>query len=269
MPLYSETYGYRQGSGDKRPALVFLHGLLGSGRDWRQVINILAPSYYCLTIDLPGHGQSQLLTPSDFEEVNRQVCQTLVHRKVGSYVLIGYSMGARLAMYHACFPQPASEPKLAGLVLEGGHFGLPQTECAARLANDKQWAHRFASEPIEKVLADWYRQPVFSSLNDDQRQSLIAKRSDNLGSGIAHMLQATSLAKQPFLQPPLTQLALPVHYICGDEDQKFKSLARQSGLSLSVIPDAGHNVHVEQSEVFAMTIKQFLFKNQQMELKDA
>ena len=269
MPLYSETFGLRRVGNDERPALVFLHGLLGSGRDWRQVVNILAPSHYCLTIDLPGHGHSQLLLPSGFEEVNRQICQTLAHRKIGSYVLVGYSMGARLAMYHACFSQSGSQSKLAGLVLEGGHFGLPPAECAARLGNDQKWAHRFVSDPIAQVLVDWYRQPVFSSLNHDQRQSLIAKRSDNLGSGIAHMLLATSLAKQPFLQPQLTELALPVHYICGDEDQKFKSLAEKSGLSLSVIPGAGHNVHVEQPDAFAMTIKQFIFKNQQMELKDA
>lgn len=57
MRLYSETYGDRQASADK-PTLVFLHGLLGSGRDWRLVIDQLASQYFCLTVDLPGHGQS-------------------------------------------------------------------------------------------------------------------------------------------------------------------------------------------------------------------
>ena len=269
MPLYSETYGQAAAGGKGRPALVFLHGLLGSGRDWRQVVDILAPFYYCLTLDLPGHGHSRLLSPSGFEEVNRQICRTLEHRNIGSYVLIGYSMGARLAMYHACFPEPGCRSRLAGLVVEGGHFGLPPADRAARLANDEKWACRFASEPIAQVLADWYRQPVFSSLNHDQRQSLIARRSDNQGSAIAQMLPATSLARQPLLQSILAGLELPVHYICGENDKKFKDLAEQSGLSLTVIPEAGHNVHAEQPDAFAMALKQFLTKNQQMEFNHA
>jgi len=258
MPLYSETYGHRTSFEDERPALVFLHGLLGAGRDWRQVVDELSPSHFCLTIDLPGHGHSQLLSPSGFEEVNQQILQTLQHRKIRSYVLIGYSMGARLAMYHACFPDPEGQVKLAGLLLEGGHFGLPAIECATRLASDEKWARRFVSEPMAEVLADWYQQPVFSSLNHDQRQSLIQKRSDNLGAGIACMLLATSLAKQPELKQQVEQLSFPVRYICGENDNKFKCLAEKTGLDLNVIPAAGHNVHVELPHEFSMAVTHFL-----------
>lgn len=258
MPLYSETYGHRASVDDERPALVFLHGLLGTGRDWRQVVNSLSPSHYCLTIDLPGHGHSQQLSLSGFEAVNQQIQQTLHHRNIRSYVLVGYSMGARLAMYHACFPGSESQAKLVGLVLEGGHLGLPPIECATRLANDEKWAHRFASEPMTQVLADWYQQPVFSSLNHDQRQSLIQKRSDNLGSGIARMLLATSLAKQPELKQQVEQLSFPVRYICGENDNKFKCLAENTGLDLNVILAAGHNVHVELPHEFSMAVTHFL-----------
>ncbi|MCW8328295.1 2-succinyl-6-hydroxy-2,4-cyclohexadiene-1-carboxylate synthase [Photobacterium sp. SDRW27] len=258
MPLYSETYGHRLSAGDERPVLVFLHGLLGSGRDWRQVVNELSPSYLCLTIDLPGHGHSNLLTPSGFEDVNQQIVQTLNHRNIRHYVLVGYSMGARLAMYHACFPCSESQAKLVGLVLEGGHFGLPAKERDSRLANDEEWAKRFDSESLELVLADWYLQPVFSSLNHDQRQSLIQKRSDNLGSGIARMLLATSLAKQPELKSKVEQLPFPVCYVCGENDNKFKCLAEKTGLDLTVIPTAGHNVHVELPHEFSMAVSHFL-----------
>lgn len=258
MLLYSETYGHCEATESERPTLVFLHGLLGSGRDWRQVVNVLSPSYYCLTVDLPGHGHSQLLSPAGFEQVNQQLQQTLLHRNISSYVLIGYSLGARLAMYHASFPATENQAKLVGLVLEGGHFGLPHSECAPRLVNDEKWAQRFTSEPMTQVLADWYQQPVFSSLNHDQRQSLIQKRSDNLGSAIARMLLATSLAKQPELKLLVEQLSFPVHYICGENDNKFRCLAESTGLDLKVIPAAGHNVHVELPHEFSMAVTHFL-----------
>ncbi|PSW21007.1 2-succinyl-6-hydroxy-2,4-cyclohexadiene-1-carboxylate synthase [Photobacterium sanctipauli] len=279
MPLYSETFGLTPPSDrlSQRPTLVFLHGLLGSGRDWREVVNYLSPDYPCLTIDLPGHGHSQFCNASGFEQTNEWLQQALAARGITHYVLVGYSLGARIAMYHACqlanvnATQSALSPQLVGLFVEGGNFGLPQAQREARWQNDIAWANRFAKEPIAEVLADWYLQAVFSSLNHDQRQGLIHKRSDNLGAAIAHMLQATSLAKQPLLKAELATLALamPVHYVCGERDEKFKCLAEESGLDYSVIPEAGHNVHVEQPYAFFMTLKQYLLKNQQMEFNHA
>ena len=266
MQLYSETYGVPDAGGNPSagkqalPTLVFLHGLLGSGRDWQQVVNQLSGKYTCLTIDLPGHGHSRLLQAANFEQASQWLSETLAARGVSRYVLVGYSLGARVAMFHACQHSVASTSvsTLSGLVLEGGHFGLPQNERPARFANDQRWAQRFTNEPIAEVLADWYLQPVFSSLNHDQRQGLVAKRSDNLGASIAHMLLATSLAKQPLLQSQLTGLSIPVHYLCGEKDNKFTRLAAGSDLSYQVIDDAGHNVHVEQPYLFARAVDDYI-----------
>ena len=35
------------------------------------------------------------------------------------------------------------------------------------------WAERFFHEKPETVLEDWYQQPVFSHLNEQQRKALI------------------------------------------------------------------------------------------------
>ena len=289
MRLYSESHYANSASSisqgncpqsESAPVLVFLHGLLGSGRDWLQVINQLSGRYTCLTIDLPGHGHSRFL-PADglesakleqtsvdqagFAQTSQWLSATLAARGVKRYILVGYSLGARVAMYHACHQIADGKaqgvtPQLCGLILEGGHFGLPQGERFARLENDQRWAQRFAKEPICDVLADWYQQPVFSSLNHDQRQGLIAKRSDNLGSSIARMLLATSLAKQPLLQSLINGLPIPVHYLCGEKDQKFTLLAAGSDLSYQVIEDAGHNVHVEQPYLFARAVDDFILR---------
>ncbi|PSU14219.1 2-succinyl-6-hydroxy-2,4-cyclohexadiene-1-carboxylate synthase [Photobacterium gaetbulicola] len=271
MRLYSETYGAPVVGGVSNPAepltptLVFLHGLLGSGRDWLQIVTQLSGRYPCLTVDLPGHGHSRSIPAAEFDQrgfelTSQWLTQTLEARGVSRYILVGYSLGARVAMYHACHRNADSKPQLAGLVLEGGHFGLPQSDRPARLDNDRRWAQRFASQPIADVLADWYQQPVFSSLNHDQRQGLIAKRSDNLGSAVAHMLLATSLAKQPLLQSQLNRLAIPVHYLCGEKDEKFTLLAAGSDLSYQVIEEAGHNVHVEQPYSFARAVDDFILR---------
>jgi 2-succinyl-6-hydroxy-2,4-cyclohexadiene-1-carboxylate synthase len=269
MHLYSETFGSL--NNNSKPTLVFLHGLLGSGKDWNQVVNTLSSEHPCITIDLPGHGKSQMVQAIDFAQVNLLIQQTLLHRNIEQYVLIGYSMGARLAMYHAAAMNSTAAPttkksvckkipKLRGIVIEGGHFGLPQPERATRFANDQKWAHRFAYEALSLVLPDWYQQAVFSSLNHDQRQSLVLKRSGNLGSGVAHMLLATSLAKQTPLLQTMETLILPTIYLCGERDKKFTRLVEDTQLQYQVIASAGHNVHVEQPYAFSMAINNFVKK---------
>ena len=242
-----------------KPVWVFLHGLLGSSQDWQPVLSRLRGEAW-LAIDLPGHGQSQDITCHHFAMCCQQVKQTiLTHYDATTPIwLVGYSLGGRIGMTGSAEGW-FDGLNIQGLVIEGGNFGLlSDPEKKARWHNDQQWAKRFISEPIAQVLADWYQQPVFSSLNHEQRQTLIHLRSDNLGHRIAMMLLATSLATQPYVLPQLMRLPFPVHYVCGQNDQKFRQLAEQSGLYYSLIDHAGHNVHHEQPDAFVQRLKKLL-----------
>ncbi len=245
--------------GGTLPTLVFLHGLLGSGEDWQTCLDQL-PQFDRVTIDLPGHGASQGVVCADLDQCCNHVKSTLflLFPPNLPIIVIGYSMGGRIAMhglaYH-CF----SNVNIRAAIIEGGNFGLQsEPERQARFDSDHRWAIRFKTEQIERVLNDWYQQAVFSSLNHEQRQTLVTKRSANLGSAVANILLATSLSKQAYLLPALQQQAVPVYYLCGAKDKKFSQLAENSGLTYRQIEGAGHNVHQEQPKQFAIHIKQII-----------
>ncbi|WGY47420.1 2-succinyl-6-hydroxy-2,4-cyclohexadiene-1-carboxylate synthase [Vibrio sp. ABG19] len=260
--LYSRSSGHvsvNTLSVAERPLLVFLHGLLGSTDDWQPVLDCL-PDADWLVIDLPGHGHSQTICCDDLQQCCERVAQTIASRAGAKRPvwLVGYSLGGRIAMTGAACGW-FSGFNLSGLLIEGGHFGLPTNqEREQRWIHDSRWAMRFAHEPIEQVLSDWYQQAVFSSLNHAQRQTLITKRSANLGQAVASMLLSTSLATQPYLLPALQQARLTTHYVCGERDKKFSQLATQSGLSFSQVGQAGHNVHHEQPDAFALIIQRLI-----------
>lgn len=242
--------------------LVFLHGLLGSGKDWQAVLSNLSGGIGAATLDLPGHGESRSVAVSGFGETRQQLGDTLktlqnsLPAKTPLW-LVGYSLGGRIAMDYACHTLPLSG--ISGLVVENSHFGLlSEQERNTRRTNDHRWADRFEEQPICAVLTDWYCQPVFSSLKPEQKQRLVEKRSDNLGMTVAMMLRATSLAEQPYLLDKLKTLPIQVHYLCGEDDKKFLDLAALSGLPRRVIAGAGHNVHVEQPEKFALALTQLI-----------
>lgn len=246
------------------PTLVLLHGLLGDANDWQPVQAALAglPS---LALDLPGHGSNRAVRVAGFEQAHRWLCGELAARDIDRYQLVGYSLGGRLALYHAS-QSPAG---LQALLLENCHPGLPPAERPARLAHDEGWARRFEQEPLASVLADWYRQGVFADLGEDARARQIARRLGNDGKAVAAMLRATSLGQQPDLGDWLAQGTLPVTYVSGKRDHKFHQLACLMASQHRKINhlelDGGHNLHVHQPETFTRLLAEWV--NQQQEEK--
>ena len=240
--------------------LIFLHGLLGTQSDWQKVIENL-PHFHCLSLDLPFHGENKVIAVEDFEQtaqfLENQI-QNLI--KDEPYILIGYSLGGRIAQYYALQAR-VKIGHLKAVILEGANLGLPsEQEKQSRLVNDKIWAERFFHEKPETVLEDWYQSPVFSNLNELKRKSLIEKRKDNCGANIGKMLLATSLAKQPDFREKVRSSLMPFFYFCGERDQKFRQMAEDHQLDLTLIPHAGHNAHLENSTYFAKKIEDIALK---------
>ncbi|WP_333848787.1 2-succinyl-6-hydroxy-2,4-cyclohexadiene-1-carboxylate synthase [Leclercia sp.] len=237
-----------------KPWLVFLHGFSGDRREW-QLPEACLDDYPRLYLDLPGHGESASIAVSDFRDMSHLLNRTLISYNILNYWLVGYSLGGRIAMYHAC-----QRPKgLQGLIVEGAHPGLRyEHERVSRRASDACWVARFRHEPLEAVFADWYQQPVFASLTEGQRQALVALRSRNNGAALAAMLQATSLAEQPDLRAALAECVVPFFYMYGERDGKFRAIARDLPAIGHPIPHAGHNAHRENPVAVAERLAQIL-----------
>ncbi|URL06246.1 2-succinyl-6-hydroxy-2,4-cyclohexadiene-1-carboxylate synthase [Avibacterium sp. 21-595] len=243
-----------------KPHLVFLHGLLGTKADWQKIIEKL-PHFSCLALDLPLHGENKHINVTDFDnaaEILTQQIQSAVQNQ--PYFLIGYSLGGRLALYYALQAE-VEKGDLQGLILEGANLGLTsEQERQQRWQNDCDWAERFATQPAHQVLEDWYQQPVFSHLTAEQRQVLIKLRQANCGENIAQMLKATSLATQPDFRSQVRSNSLPIFYLCGEKDVKFRQMAVENQLNLHFIPNAGHNAHQENPQAFSQCLAHILAK---------
>lgn len=245
MILHAEALPGRRAN---LPCLVWLHGFLGSEQEWAGFQDAFA-DWPQLRVDLPGHGESAEIAAADFATVDKLLRKTLLSYNILKYWLVGYSLGGRVAMFHACHHET---PGLQGLIVEGGHPGLEDSPSAEKRRHaDRLWALRFRQEPLNEVLNDWYQQPVFSSLTDIQRRELIARRSQNNPAALAEMLEATSLGAQPDLHTLLKLLRVPFHYICGERDAKFRGVAQGLALVPHLIPAAGHNAHRENPAAFS------------------
>lgn len=241
--------------------LIFLHGFLGDKNDWKTVIEILEsnPNYHSIALDLPFHGENYMESVKDFDEVSQWLGNYIKqHLANQPYTLIGYSLGGRIATYFT-LQQQVPQANLQRVVLEGANLGLKELQQREiRWQNDLAWAKRFQTEPLSEVLIDWYQQPVFASLTSLQREDLIKNRIKNDGKKLAEMLQATSLAKQPELSEKVRLNRQKFYYICGEKDQKFRTMAETLALSPILISQAGHNAHRENPTEFATKLLEIL-----------
>lgn len=84
----------------KGDPIVFLHGLFGSKTNTRTVSRVLARdlqrNIFCL--DLRNHGDSPHTKVHDYPSMAKDVMHWLDQHKIGPSVLIGHSMGAKVAM---------------------------------------------------------------------------------------------------------------------------------------------------------------------------
>ncbi|MCF1426455.1 MAG: o-succinylbenzoate synthase [Shewanella sp.] len=252
-----------------QPALVLLHGFLGSKDDWQPILPYLNGHFYCIVLDLPGHGGSEAIplpTPG-FEACAGLILNTLDCLGIDEFTLMGYSLGGRIALHLARQLDQRSPTRLQALLLESCHPGLQQdSERQARARNDALWAERLTRESLSSVLTDWYQQAVFADLSETQKQALVAKRCHANATALVNCYRATSLALQQDLWQLPNQLSCPVYFFAAERDAKFCALATrwsaQSPLINLTIKDAGHNIHIEQPRRLAHAIMEQLHMTQ-------
>lgn len=242
--LFCETYGR---CSDQHPfPLIFLHGFLGSHRDWMPVITLLQNEYECTAIDLPAHGNSPYS-----EDVTLEVETTL--QKWPNPILVGYSLGGRIALGYG-----QKHPELIrGIIALSAHTGLDSEELRYhRLQNDIIWENRLRSLSSEQFLSLWYEQKVFSSLRKRPEflQHLQTQRTYQNPDELASLLNQVSLAKQPLYQ----NFSHPLALLYGVEDVSYAELyTKWPTANKREIPESGHIVHLENPAKCAEAIAFF------------
>lgn len=244
-------------------ALLFLHGFVGSGRDWMETAEAL-PEYRCILVDLPGHGLSAEC-PHDLYPMPRTALALLAmldDLRVGQCVPVGYSMGGRLALYLAL-----THPDRCGaLVVESGSPGLEsEQERESRREWDEAKASELERQGLDAFLKAWYQQPLFHSIGRDQVRfgGMMDRRRHNDPAGLARSLRHMGTGSQPSLWPQLPAIPFPWLAVAGELDSRYRKTMRDM-VSLSengrlvTIPDAGHNTHFENPEAFSRALREFL-----------
>ena len=238
---------------------------MGSGQDWNEIVSTISKKYYCITIDLPGHGQSTNLAQMgdiwNFNSLSKRLSDLLAHLKIKTVSLVGYSLGGRVALHFTLnYPQLVST-----LILESTSAGIEkEKEREARFQNDLLLSKKLTTGSLDTFLNNWYGQPLFFGIKTHNGYlALFKRRKQNNPHLLAKVLESFSPGRQPYLMDKLSSLKIPLNLICGENDDKYLNLMRgikkhNPHFNLKVFENSGHNIHFEKPVLFAKHLLQVL-----------
>ena len=233
--------------------LIFLHGFLGSHRDYALVISELKKQNAKFKHWAPDFFQSGPVSAAHDYEVWTKNFLNEVHTRFGEEpcLLVGYSLGARLAL-HAHFAAPQ---RFKQLFLLSANPGISQVTVDERRVWEKKWADCFRQKPWAQAMELWNNQYVFQ-----QATPRVVPAEGHLDRElVADSLSRWSLTTHGYSLDDLQRLPTTTEWWFGEWDQKF--LAVKAELERRAVPghyqviaQAGHRLPLDQAKLIARAL---------------
>jgi esterase len=253
MELYSETLG-------TGPDLVILHGLLGSGDNWRSIGKSLSDHYRVHLLDLPNHGRSPWVEQQSYPVFADAVTDWITSNGIESTALLGHSMGGKVAMQMALNGPPSTIDKLIVVDIAPRAYPPHHQDIFKALAsadpaefNNRRDVDEALKDGIETAAI---RQFILKSLYRDEQGKMAWRFNLN-----ALQDQYESIATEPgfehtFDGPTLFIKGMNSDYIQSSDQQAI--MERFPSATAKIIEGAGHWPHAEKQTAFLKILEKFL-----------
>ena len=254
-------------SSEKESTFVFLlHGFTGSTNDWKEIIPHLSKKFSYAAVDLVGHGKSE--SPENLElylasSIINQLHKVIDHFTQKKFILLGYSMGGRVALSYA-----AKHPdKLSGLILESVSAGITDEKLREeRIRSDENIIKMIEEKSLEEFVEYWMNQDLFATLKNWPKEKLAAIKNSKLKiqkMGLINSLKGFGTGVMPPLDDKLDLIKCKTYLITGELDKKFTQINSELVKSFPsakhvIVKNAGHNVHLEKPDEFGRLVNGYL-----------
>lgn len=243
------------------PALAFLHGLFGSGRNWQSIARRFADRFTCLLPDLRNHGDSPWAEPMSYPAMAADVAAMLSAEGFERASLVGHSMGGKVAMLLALeAPQRVDRlvvVDIAPVRYTHSHRDLVERLLALDLSSITRRSE--ADAALEAAVPDpQLRAFLLQNLTVDEHGQ--ARWRPNLELLHRAMPELTGF---PAL-PPQARYEGPALFVRGGEsdyvrDEHYPVIARLfPAARVETIPGAGHWLHAERPAELLQRLDEFL-----------
>lgn len=254
------------------PVVLFIHGILGSHRNWAHLIDRIDDNHRVIVPDLFGHGESAKPVGDYSLGAHAATMRDLLDRLgIERVTLVGHSLGGGIAMeFYYLFPERVERlvlvasgglgrevnPVLRSATLPGAEWLLPliasgwvraRAETAGRVMSRAGW------KPGSDIAAIWQG---FTSLGDgESRRAFLATTRAVIDPG------GQSVSAHDYLPDAVP---IPTLVVWGSRDRMIPAWhaisAQQSipACRVELFQGAGHFPHLDAPDRFAELLRDFI-----------
>lgn len=193
--------------------VLLLHGLGSSGLDWSMQIAALTRRYRVLTMDFPGHGESQPVSRGiTIRALSRSVFRTLEETGAEPDVIVGHSLGGLAALQMAV----DAPDRFKALVLVNAvpHVSVSRHTARQALGRVPDVVLNRMHSLAEFVASEHFPRPDQAVL---RRLAVRRIRSADRGTYL-HLISAIARFD---VRARLHRISMPVLVVSGSEDRVF------------------------------------------------
>jgi pimeloyl-ACP methyl ester carboxylesterase len=245
--------------GDGPPVLI-LHGLFGSGSNWRRVARELATSHRVLAVDLRNHGASPWADTMTYPQMADDVLRLIDRERLTRPAVIGHSMGGKVAMALALL-YPDEVSRLTVVDIEPVAYA-DRLSVFAEAMRAIDTLHAASREEVRQRLAGMVPD---AGVVPFLMQNLVARNAHfdwrlNLGAILAAMPALCAFPKElrglRFTRPVQVIAGAHSDYVAQRDGEAFGPMFPRA--RVQVIADAGHWVHADRPGAFIAAVRQGL-----------
>ncbi len=241
------------------PPLFILHGLFGSGDNWRSQARVLGRSFTVYAVDLRNHGDSPHHIGMDYPVLAGDVIDLIDAEGFGRVDLLGHSVGGKVAMQVATNDVNRVN-RLVVVDIAPKSYPLPHRKTLDALQNldvSKIKSRKQADDALRDQITN-KRVRIFLLMNLVRGEDNSFRWRMNLAEiaeKYAELCRAPD-CRVPFPGPSLFIKGADSGYILAEDMDAVKE--HFPNASLQIISDCGHWPHVESPDAFADLVLQFL-----------
>lgn len=230
---------------DKTTPIVFVHGVGLRAESWYQQVSAFNDRYRCYVIDMPGHGESDLLpnptlTLEDFAAALNNFIQNVVGEPA---IIVGHSLGAMTALQTA-----VSYPKIVrGVAAFNAIYNRPDNAAQDVQTRAESLLNDLEQNVTDKPIARWFDgNPQYDNEAELCRSWL--NNGNRLGYAQAYQMFA-HLRGIPAAE--LKTITVPALLLTGEMD--INSSAKMSLTMADILPNANAVIVPEARHMTQMT----------------
>lgn len=245
----------------KAPVIVLLHGLFGMSSNLGGLARSLREDFCVYSVDMPNHGRSDWLDPSDIPSMAQCVAHWMEQQDLQHAHFLGHSLGGKVAMQLALHDSKRVDSLCVADIAPVYYPPHHDSVLVALEAVEK--ARCRSRSQAEQIMSRYLEEDMliqFLLMSLRRNEQMVYQWRFNLSGIMSNYdeIRAGLSSNEPFTGKVLFIKGGDSDYILPQHRETIMALFPDA--AVKIMPDCGHWLHAQNPSLFNGIVRRFLVR---------